>query len=196
MDKGSITIQKVNKMSRKTKSSHKFTKLAEAAPLLRAIADQLEKKQLDTGSNPIPDLEGLNKLEISVKKEGVAYVCQLKAKFPDPKTGLPLESNSSTTVDSGKPKYKQLKKRMERSFKEIKLALTSGSLPTMESVTLFMQDSEQMVTYPGFGDPHYEAYGKACELFRNAFDQKNLNEMVTAYTNLKTLRSICHDQYK
>ena len=186
-------------MGRKQKSSVSYDSLSGVADALHDLADQIQDMTDKPDTETIDGAELFRKMEVSIKHESGRFSVKVKTRFPDHGSGQPTESQTLDKTDkdrSDRPKYKHLKKRMQRRFKEIKSALAAKTFPSNECVTEFLQDSELMVSYPGYGDDHYESYKQLCRQFQTAFTERDLQKLEQSFLRLKRSKSDCHDHYK
>jgi XXXCH domain-containing protein len=95
-----------------------------------------------------------------------------------------------------KPKYKNLKKRMKKSFKDITQSISDSRLPARSDLDSFLYDSELMVSYPGHGDEYYTDYQKACQSLKNAYERLDFAGFKHEHGEIKKLMRDCHDRYK
>jgi XXXCH domain-containing protein len=165
----------------------KYVDNKELAAFLRDMAEALEKG----GKDELACVEDFQKIKIAVKNEFGQI--QLKAKIKPGGTCEGAEGESPETL--GKPKYKHLKKRMKSSFKMLVKMIHDGQAPPKEAVESFLEDSELMVSYPGYGDEYYESYIKACEAFKAAFESGDVAKMHETIDVLVHEKSRCHAKY-
>ncbi len=168
----------------------KFIKPEELPDFLRKMAEAIENGE----SEDMPYfgvIAGFKKLKINISHNPEQTTIKIKAK-PAKQT----EEQSTAADLPQKIKYSSLKKRMRDSFKTIFKAIHSGALPPEEAVSLFLADSQLMVTYEGYGDEYYEEYITACETFKKAVEDNNLEEAHKACDNLNSIKAHCHSQHK
>jgi XXXCH domain-containing protein len=138
-------------------------------------------------------LSAYEKIKLTIKKEGESFI--LKAKVKEVETAPTGEEPLGEQVP-GQISYKTLKKRMKGSFAELKRALSLNATPSAETVRRFLDDSNLMITYPGFGDEHYEPYKRCCLEFGQAVASGDLEAMRNALVAVEARKKACHDQYK
>lgn len=164
---------------------------SEAAELLRNLADTLEQGSDEVAQYGIGlaelvkfkikiDLGADDMLEVKFTGKG-AKVCGADGVCG---AGLVCES------------YSSLKKRMQIYFKAMRDSVARGELPSREIVSVFLADSERMVSYHGYGDEFYPAYLELCGRLREAFDQENLAATAGIIAELAQAKKDCHDRYK
>lgn len=164
----------------------KYVEEKELTSFLRDVADAIER----SGPDEYACLEEFDKIKIRIKRE--FGTIGLKAKFTAP---VPCSVPDEDGQKPAKPSYKTLKKRMKSSFRMLVKMIHDGQVPPQEAVDSFLADSALMVTYPGYGDPHYEEYSKACAIFREAYDSGDLARMHAAVDGLIHEKGRCHANY-
>ncbi|CCH49985.1 GAK system XXXCH domain-containing protein [Pseudodesulfovibrio piezophilus] len=140
------------------------------------------------------------KIKISLKDEygqvslraRVKSASECQAEEPD---SLPSET-LHTPPAPAKPKYKFLKKRMGSSFKVLFKMIHQGKMPPAAAVEEFLNDSRIMVSYPGYGDPAYDAYMAACDEFAAAYESGDLKRLNMTVDTLVHQKGHCHAKYK
>lgn len=95
-----------------------------------------------------------------------------------------------------KPPYKNLKKRMKATFKELIIAAKGQTLPTQEVISSFIADSRLMTQYRGKGEPHYATYEQAVLELEEAFAAKDARAYAAAVERLNDLKTACHAEFK
>jgi XXXCH domain-containing protein len=182
---------------RKKKSQKKFEMRGDArtvADLLRDIADQLE------GAAPAPDagetaIGDFRKLKISLKREGDRVAFKLKSEYSvtaSPEDDIFVDDDGD---DDGE-KYKTLKKRMKKRFKAMGESLAAGRVPDPDLVSGFLEDSEQMMTWPEYGESFFSEYEAACGTFRLAAEGGDPAAVKSAFDIIDRVKHACHDKFK
>lgn len=177
------------------------------ADFLRQMAAQAQSGALDFPGGSVP-LAGMKTLKISVKDAGEALTVKVRLKFPKPEpVHAPAHASDGTPLtgpQSGpdrdrmpgrpalRPRYKSLKKRMKRDFKDIGAALAAGFPPHPATAAAFAADSRLMTTYRGKGDEHYPAYLEAVDAFEAAQASGDLEAMSRSYRDLALCKKKCH----
>jgi XXXCH domain-containing protein len=164
---------------------------AEAADLLRKLADTLEQESDDLGEYGI-SLAELVKFKIKVD---LGQDDALEVKF----TGKGLKvCGADDPCGSGVvcESYSKLKKRMQIYFKAIRESVARGEMPSREIVSVFLSDSEKMISYHGYGDDFYPAYAEICERLRVSFDHEDQVATAAVVEELAQAKKSCHDRYK
>ena len=157
-----------------------------AASFLRELADALE----NGGTGELACVDDFQKIKIAIKNEFSQI--SVKAKIRPEGECKALENSGD---ESGKPKYKHLKKRMKSSFRLLLKLIHDGQVPPEQAVNAFIKDSRLMVTYPGYGDEYYESYVHAFEAFEAAYRSGDLGRMHDAIDALVHEKSRCHAKY-
>jgi XXXCH domain-containing protein len=176
----------------------------EALPAyLRQLADALDRRTdgLPAELQDLPD--PMTKLEIKGKVRDGAW--ELKAKIkaeaapaPEQAAGVVAETAEAPAAEKPQVKYKDLKKRMKSSFKDIAASLEAQRLPEPEILEAFLADSDRMTAFAGakYGEPYYPAYREACRRLAAAYEAKSWEAFRSAYADLDQLKKDCHKAYK
>lgn len=132
------------------------------------------------------------KVKIKIKAEPAASPEALPAEVPHT-APAPLAPPAASSVD-----YKQLKKRMKASFRDIGKTLEGQKLPSQTVMEAFLADSDRMMAFSGekYGASYYPAYRQACQALRAAFGASDLEAFQTVYTALARLKKDCHQAFK
>jgi XXXCH domain-containing protein len=182
-------------MSGKELKFEKVMPFKNAADFLRVLSQMIEHGNMEELKEFDLAFDDLKKMKIELKREGDQL--HLKAKVKTAAAGTICGEGAGDEPETGgKPKYKTVKKRMEKCFKSMGDALKKGIMPSKAEVDLFMADSELMVNYPGKGDEHYEQYAKLCVQLNVACENADIAAMKEKYAELKAMEKLCHDQYK
>ncbi len=164
-----------------------FTTRKELADFLHKLAQALKTG----GEEELACVDDFKKIKISAKDE-FGQIC-LKVRI---KSEVPCEDfTDETGQTTGKPKYKTLKKRMKSSFKLLLKMIHENQMPPRAAIDSFLEDSELMVTYPGYGDDYYDDYIRACSAFKAACDAEDLARMHETIDALVHEKSRCHAKY-
>ncbi len=186
-------------MAKKCKIKKNITQ-EELPDFLRKIADALENGAPESDAYLVV-IEGFKKLKINIRNDFGHTAVKVTAKpmpespqisADDTETEYPIEIETET----GKPKYKTLKKRMKSSFRAIFKAIHAGNFPTVEAIDEFITDSHLMVSYEGFGDEYYAEYITACDAFQEAVEKKDIEAAHKACDELNSIKAHCHAQHK
>jgi XXXCH domain-containing protein len=156
---------------------------------LRDLADAIEQG----GDGDFDAVDQFSTLKLRIKDEFGQTRVELTLKKPpsgwSARTGGPRG-------DHGMPKYKDLKKRMKRSFRAIRQALREGRTPPAEATASFLADAGLMTGYSGKGEEFYEEFKEACRAFSEACASGDLNRMGEAAEELRRQKRRCHDRHK
>lgn len=174
-------------MSKKRKAKTELSlDRSQTSAFLRALAESI-----DSGSTSVEgydlDLRDYYKLKLSLKPLPESWEVKVKVS----KTEAQEEEE-----DVQAEKYKQLKKRMEKYFKELEENLGQDEMPSREIVSVFLRDSESMVEYPGKGDAFYQDFKQDCSAFQEAFENEDLPQLKETVSRLAVLRDSCHERHK
>ncbi|MGL1861679.1 MAG: GAK system XXXCH domain-containing protein [Pseudodesulfovibrio sp.] len=170
----------------------KFLTKKELPEFFRQLADAIEKG----GEGELSCANDFQKLKISVRDEFGQV--SLQAKIKSSKECRPAFDtlDDGKHVQPSKPRYEELKKRMGNSFKVLFKMIHQGQVPPKDAVESFLADSKLMVEYPGYGDPSYEIYTKACADFAAAFESGDIATLNEAVDLLVHQKGHCHAKYK
>ena len=182
-------------MSGKELKFEKVMSSKNAADFLRALAQEIEHGNMDELKEFDLAFDDFKKMKLELKREGDQVHMKAKVKTVVAGTGCG-EGSCEETEPDGKPKYKTVKKRMDKCFKSMGDALKQGIMPEKGEIDLFIADSELMVAYPGHGDEHYDQYAKLCVQLNVACENSDLVAMQEKYAELKAMKKLCHDQHK
>lgn len=149
----------------------------------------------DTGGEEEETAEG-EKPEQEDKKKDKLKISSNGGKKKDKEKSSAEDREKESGKKSEKKEYKKLKKRMKKSFKELKKAAEEGALPAEETVNEFLQDSEQMVSFEGYGDEMYDEYIRHCEQFREAFGKGEIEPFREAVLALDRIKEDSHLAFK
>lgn len=158
----------------------------EVAMLLKALAGGL-RHAIEPGALQAfaSHVESCAKLELSIKQLGGMAEMKLKVKgMARPGESVPLEPGGDS--------YKAIKKRMKTSFKFLQHSLAALTLPPVEIVEAFINDSLAMCAHPDRGVADYSRYLEILNDFRTAFDQKDRLALAATLDALKASRKSCH----
>jgi XXXCH domain-containing protein len=103
---------------------------------------------------------------------------------------------SRAQAELAEQKYRPLKKRLKKTFKKIKGYLERNELPPRSLVDEFMAEAAIMVSYPGFGDEHYQDFTAACLALKKARDAKDLELFSERLTKISRIKKECHHRFK
>lgn len=170
----------------------KFMNKEELPAFFRELADVLEKG----GEGELSCAEDFRKFKIRVRDEYGQVSLRVKLKAASGcQSGMDY-IDSGLPAGQGRPRYSDLKKRMGNSFKVVFKMIHQGKLPPRDAVASFLADSELMVSYPGYGDPYYDIYTRACADFAEAYESGDLDRLNRTVDELVHQKGHCHAKYK
>lgn len=163
--------------------------IGQALARLTAGADQ---GRLVIAGETIP-FDDVASLKVSLKPHGDAWrlLVRLKDAGPIESADAPV----SGTAESGRPRYKDLKKRMKRTFAALEAAAAAGTSPSADVLASFVADSRLMTTYSGKGDPDYPAYDAAVTQLEAVCAAGDPARLAEAVATLRRLKKECHNRY-
>ena len=171
----------------------------ETVEFLRNLAQGVENGSLEFNEARIPWNE-VSKIEITFKNQGNQIEVKSKLKSePPPDIEIDLDDSGPDKPGQEKkprPSYKNLKKRMKRTFKIILVSLARDSLPTEEKMRIFVRDCRLMVGYSGYGDEYYPQFLQEVQDMEEAFNHENLHDLKQAVTRISQSMKDCHSRHK
>lgn len=182
----------------------------EALQALTELTAQAAAGNLVIGGEVVP-LEDFTSLKIAIKHLGASSLLKVSLKYPAlglaalptpaavdaeeaPESPV-VESGPEAVDESGKPKYKGLKKRMKHFFKAIVTALRAGVAPDADILAAFIADSRLMTSYPGKGDAFYPAYDAEVDRLEAAGRDGDLEAMTASVAALDRMKKECHSRH-
>ena len=177
-------------MSSKRKYNWRLSR-AEAASLLRRLADTLEDGSDEVNGYDV-SLAELIKFKIKIDLSESDF---MEVKFSG-KGAKVCENDEVCGSCSTCEKYSSLKKRMQVYFKALRESAAGGVMPSREIVSVFLSDSEKMVSYQGYGDEFYPEYMAICQRLREAVDAEDIAGAAAAVGELAQAKKSCHTRYK
>lgn len=172
---------------------------AQAAQLLRELANGLEGLPAEGEPRFSLDSAALSKCKISLKKESSGYELKIKVKhldMADPPEDADKPEKTEPVEDDEPSDYKKIKKQMGKQFKRIIENLLIGVLPDDDVVHSFLNDSRRMTAFPQYGQEYYPVFETACDQFREAFEKRDPEACKNAYQALSRIKKECHERYK
>jgi len=93
-------------------------------------------------------------------------------------------------------KYRPLKKQLKTSYVAIRKAIRANSLPDQTVINEFMELSQLITAYPGFGDENYQPFLQACQALAAAFNKDDLDLFSQCFQEIEGRKKSCHEMYK
>lgn len=166
----------------------------QVAAFLRFLADELEGKSSSENNELGWQLHGFNKLKIGlIKKEGGDLSLRLKIK--DSGTP-PAASSPAEFTDIAEQDYRPFKNTIKSTFSELSSCAAKGRLPSPELLTLFMDQSQQLISFPGFGDQYYDEYWQTCQAMEREAKASNLAGFQEKMAAITAVKKSCHSRFK
>jgi XXXCH domain-containing protein len=173
------------------------------AELLRQMACEIQGEAVAAESVFGPLLTGYSKLNLKIKPEEDRLQVNLKiernipvSRSADPSADKAVDESGDLDEAEKKKSYKSLKKRMKAAFKEIAESLDHNRLPEASVLEEFLANSEQMVTFQGFGEEYYVDFTAVCNKFRDAYQRKDFRAFQMHFSELDQLKEQCHKRYQ
>ena len=182
-------------MSSNATKIKKELEVTEVGSFLRELADDFDGRGDVFTADSGGQLQDFYKFELKMKREMTAVSLKLKIELEQP-AGETVTGEMVEEAETAKPKYKQLKKEMQATFKTIKKSLAENRMPDETTVQTFMGQAALMVSYPGHGDVYYDAFTQACRRFSEAFQNQNWAGQQSSFNEIDQLKSDCHDRFK
>lgn len=111
-------------------------------------------------------------------------------------SGAADEPEEEKRAKKSKSSYKSLKKKMGKSYKSIKKELADDKMPSREDIDAFAAECEEMTTFPGKGDEHYQNFLHHVGDMKEAAQNGDAEALARAIAELGALRKACHSEYK
>lgn len=162
------------------------------AAFLRLLADELEGKNNGEPNEFGNQLHGFNKLKISlIKQEGGQLSLRLKVK-----DGKEASIVSATAFTDIVEEYRPFKQHYKATFAELTSCANQGVLPAADLLSRFMAESQQLISFPGFGDLFYAEYKQACLAMEQAVKDGQLTAFQEKLAAIRALKKACHQRFK
>lgn len=192
---------------------------ADAADLLRRLADQLDAGGADLGQIAV-ETDGPVKIKQSIKAKAdkVSFKLKLKyatlltpsltstlGKLPElereeiedqPAATGPQPATEEALPARAGPSFKAVKKEMSQGFKTIKLALAEESMPPAEAISAFAQSCELMTTFADKGEPKYQDFLHHIDDLKRAGQAGDAKALARAIAEIGAMKKACHSQFK
>jgi XXXCH domain-containing protein len=191
----------------------KFEVVLPRIEAMQALADltaQAARGALVINGETVP-LEDFTSLKIGVKNLGASSMLKVSLRYPalglaalPTPAGMDAEDAARRTADEvpaegvdegGKPRYKNLKKRMKHFFKAIVVSLRAGTMPDADILAAFVADSRHMTSYPGKGDAFYPAYDAEVDRLEAAAQAGDVEAATASVAALDRMKKECHSRH-
>jgi len=93
-------------------------------------------------------------------------------------------------------KYRPLKKKIKKTFRKMLECIERNELPPRSLLDDFMAEANVMVSYPGFGDAHYQNFIEACMVLKKAYDTKDIKLFSERLAKVSRIKKECHGRFK
>ena len=103
---------------------------------------------------------------------------------------------SKTQAELAEQKYRPLKKMMKKTFKKMKDCMDRNELPSRALIEDFMAETTVMVSYPGFGDDHYQDFIEACIALKQACDTRDFELFSERLAKISRIKKACHGMFR
>ncbi len=171
----------------------------ETAIFLRNLAQGIESGSLEFNDVQVP-WDEVSRIEIVFKNQGNQIEVKSKLKS-EPSPDMEMDLDDSGPEKSGqeketRPSYKNLKKRMKRTFKIILVSLVRDSFPAAEIIRIFVRDCRLMAGFSGYGDEYYPQFLQEVQDMEEAFSQDDLQNLKQAVNRISQYVKGCHSRHK
>jgi XXXCH domain-containing protein len=155
------------------------------------------KLKYETALNP--DLDGaLNKLPKLTPKaaEVAAEEGDELIEASEIQATKAMKRPSENRAGKDKSSFKSVKKDMSRSFKAIKKSLADVTMPSKEDIETFALDCEEMTTYPGKSEEHYQDFLHHVGDMKTAAQKGDHEALARAIAEIGAMKKTCHSSRK
>lgn len=170
------------------------------ADFLRELADAFESVSMakEASGELEQHIKNYKKVSIEIKRKADQIFTKVKIKKPDNDTlsGFEAPKRARPMANQKKLKFKTLKKQLQFTFNAMRKGSEQHQLPSDELIQQFCENSKQMVTYQGEGNPEYRRYTQAVNNLKAAFDDRNLHRFKATIETLNKLKNECHRKHK
>jgi XXXCH domain-containing protein len=92
--------------------------------------------------------------------------------------------------------FKSLKQRISKNFRTIRDALDADQLPPKDIIFTFLDDADEMATYPGPWEINVAEFCEVLDLFKAAVQSGKVANMARAANELTEIKRACHAQFR
>ena len=182
-------------MGSKGQKIETYLTLKELPEFFRDFARRMEAALVERNAGRPDEWLTFRSVKLRIKQSGPQVAVKIKVKGDgsgktDP-SGAGPERVQPETVS-----YKQLKKRMDKTFGNLSRSLREGFIPTAANVDRFHRDAQHMVIYEDKGKPYYDEFMKAAHGFLKACRNGDLTVAQAGCRRLADLKKACHDRFK
>lgn len=179
-------------MGEKKIEIEKTVDMKRAAAFLRLLAAELEGTS-DQESNEFGlQLHGFNKMKIGlIKQAGGQLALTLKVKGLSPTAEPPGELADVTVLA-----YRPFKLELKATFTALKACAAQATLPAPELLQRFLEQSQKLITFAGFGDSYYHDYWQACLAMAEAAREGRTTDFQERLAAINTIKKACHQRFK
>ena len=165
----------------------------QVAAFLRLLAAELEGKGNPELNEFGIQLHDFNKLKMGlIKQEGGQLSLHLKIK----NYGQETPGTNPESIDIAEHEYRLFKRHMKSTFVELTHCAEQGALPSPKLLALFLSQSTELISFPGFGDPYYDDYTQACSAMKQAVEEGSTAAFQEKLTAISALKKACHQRFK
>jgi len=135
----------------------------------------------------------LSKLKLSlIKQQGGQLSLRLKIK--DNKHVATVSDTEFT--DIVEHEYRPFKQRYKATFAELTSCANQSTLPAPGLLLRFMTESQQLISFQGFGDSYYHDFKQACEAMAQAVKGGSVSAFQEKLAAIHAIKKACHQRFK
>lgn len=168
---------------------------AEAAQVLRRMADQIEQGRLSVGPLEVV-IDGNLRFKQSVKVKRGKTSCKFKLEYNSRTLSGEVEAPADRPEPAGETSFGKLKKTMAKQIKALKQPLAMGSLPGLELTQAFVDDCRLMCSFPGKGEENYARFLAHAEALARAVEAADQPAASQAVDAMLAMKKTCHAALK
>ncbi len=163
------------------------------AAFLRLLAAELEGINNPESNELENQLHDFNKLKIGlIRQEGGQLSLSLKVRNRSQETTV----STAEFTDTAERDYRPFKQRLKSTFAELTNCANQAVLPSSELLSRFMAESQQLISFPGFGDPYYNDYWQACLTMEQAAKKGPAPAFQEKLAAVHAIKKACHRRFK
>jgi XXXCH domain-containing protein len=171
----------------------KTVDMNQAAAFLRLLAAELEGTTSSELNEAGIRLHDFNKMKVRlIKREGGKLALTIKVKNQN---GKGPEGTAEFT-DVVAQDYRPFKQEIKATFAQLRECASQATLPPSELLSQFMAQSKRLIAFPGFGDPYYHDYWRACQDMEQAVKEGSAPAFQEKMATIATLKKACHHRFK
>lgn len=163
------------------------------AAFLRLLANELEGKNSAEPNEFGSQLHDFNKLKLSLIKK-VGGQLSLRLKIKDSKQAATVSTTEFT--DIAEHDYRPFKQQYKTTFTELTRCANQSALPSPDLLSRFMAQSQQLISFQGFGDLYYYEYKQACLTMEQTVKDGSIPAFQEKLAAINAIKKACHQRFK